>query len=122
MNALAVRLGWLPSYPQFTQNSLDLIQEARDHGAKSDEEVIERIVDQIKKEKVEWAIENPDDPRNFPRVFFNWRSNLLGDSGKGHEYFVKHLIGVRRSSVNRYETFMATGDNQANRRATNGED
>src|SRR5690625_3315659 len=25
---------------------------------------------------------------------FNWRSNLLGDSGKGHEYFAKYLIGA----------------------------
>ena len=23
-----------------------------------------------------------------------WRSNLLGSSGKGHEYFLKHLLGV----------------------------
>src|SRR5699024_2433107 len=46
----------------------------------------------IKYGKIDWAIENPNDQRNFPRVFFNCRSNLLGDSGKGHEYFAKHLI------------------------------
>ena len=92
-NAMAVRLGWLPSFPQFTQNSLDLVKEARERGAKSDQEVINDVVQRIKSEEIEWAIENPDDPRVFPRVFFNWRSNLLGDSGKGHEYFVRHFVG-----------------------------
>jgi nitrate reductase alpha subunit len=36
----------------------------------------------------------PDDPRNFPRNLFVWRSNLLGSSGKGHEYMLKHLLGT----------------------------
>ena len=26
---------------------------------------------------------------------FIWRSNLLGSSGKGHEYMLKHLLGTR---------------------------
>jgi nitrate reductase alpha subunit len=91
-NAMAARLGWLPSFPQFSQNSLDLVREARGEGA-SDHEVVADLVEKIKAGDIEWALENPDDPRNFPRVFFNWRSNLLGDSGKGHEYFVKHLVG-----------------------------
>lgn len=92
-NAMAARLGWLPSFPQFTQNSLDLVKEARERGAQDDQAVISDVVGRIKSGEIEWAIENPDDPRNFPRVFFNWRSNLLGDSGKGHEYFVRHLVG-----------------------------
>jgi nitrate reductase alpha subunit len=25
---------------------------------------------------------------------FVWRSNLLGASSKGHEYFLKHLLGT----------------------------
>ncbi|WP_138417519.1 nitrate reductase subunit alpha [Aquibacillus sediminis] len=93
VNALSARLGWLPSYPQFSQNSIDLVKEAKQNGATNNQQVINDVVERVKKGEVEWSIENPDDPRNFPRVFFNWRSNLLGDSGKGHEYFVKHLIG-----------------------------
>lgn len=93
LNALSARLGWLPSFPQFTQNSIDIVKEAKERGAKNDEEIIADVVKQIKEGKLEWAIENPDHPQNFPRVFFNWRSNLLGDTGKGHEYFAKHLIG-----------------------------
>ncbi|MFC7680160.1 nitrate reductase subunit alpha [Paenibacillus sp. GCM10028914] len=92
-NALAARLGWLPSFPQFSQNSLDLVKEARDKGASSEQEIVDNVVSRITSGEIEWAIENPDDPRNFPRVFFNWRSNLLGDSGKGHEYFVRHFVG-----------------------------
>ncbi|WP_164669516.1 nitrate reductase subunit alpha [Virgibacillus doumboii] len=93
INALAARLGWLPSYPQFSQNSIDLVKEAREGGAETNQQIIDSVVNKVKNGEIDWSIENPDDPRNFPRVFFNWRSNLLGDSGKGHEYFVKHLIG-----------------------------
>ena len=25
---------------------------------------------------------------------FVWRSNILGSCGKGHEYFLKHLLGT----------------------------
>ena len=41
------------------------------------------------------SCEDPDNPANFPRNLFVWRSNLLGSSGKGHEYFLKHLLGTR---------------------------
>ncbi|WP_251552203.1 nitrate reductase subunit alpha [Neobacillus muris] len=91
-NAMSARLGWLPSFPQLTQNSLDVMREARARNA-DDQALVQDIAKQLTEGKLEFAIENPNDPRNFPRVFFNWRSNLLGDSGKGHEYFVKHLIG-----------------------------
>ena len=40
------------------------------------------------------ACEDPDNPANWPRNLFVWRSNLLGSSGKGHEYFLKHLLGT----------------------------
>src|SRR5690606_35925292 len=35
-----------------------------------------------------------DAPENWPRNLFVWRSNLLGSSGKGHEYFLKYLLGT----------------------------
>lgn len=93
VNALSARLGWLPSYPQFSQNSIDIVKDSEREGAQTDAEKIQHIVEKIKKGDIDWSIENPNDPRNFPKVFFNWRSNLLGDSGKGHEYFAKHFIG-----------------------------
>ena len=32
---------------------------------------------------------------NFPRNMFIWRSNILGSSGKGHEYMLKYLLGTQ---------------------------
>ncbi|MGU0056189.1 hypothetical protein ACVXG7_11980 [Enterobacter hormaechei] len=32
--------------------------------------------------------------KNHPRNLFIWRSNLLGSSGKGHEYMLKYLLGT----------------------------
>jgi len=40
------------------------------------------------------ACEDPDNEVNFPRNMFVWRSNILGSSGKGHEYFLRHLLGT----------------------------
>ena len=51
-------------------------------------------VKSLKDGKLRLACEDPDNPANFPRNLFVWRSNLLGSSGKGHEYFLKHLLGT----------------------------
>ncbi len=99
-NVIAARLGWLPSYPQFDRNPIDLCREATEAGATTDQEIIAYAVDQLKKGKMRFAVEDPDHPDNFPRVFFLWRANLLGASGKGHEYFLKHLLGVDNAVLN----------------------
>ncbi|HET7580214.1 MAG TPA: nitrate reductase subunit alpha [Bacillales bacterium] len=94
MNALAARLGWLPSYPQFEENSIDLVKEARNAGASTEKEIGDYVAKQAADGSLHWAIEDPDNPKNFPRTMFVWRSNLIGSSGKGHEYFLKHLLGA----------------------------
>jgi nitrate reductase alpha subunit len=99
-NAIAARLGWLPSYPQFDRNPLEICQEAVAAGATSDEQTVSYVVEQLKKGVLRFGIEAPDDPKNFPRVLFLWRANLLGASGKGHEYFLKHLLGVDNAVFN----------------------
>ena len=96
-NAKAARLGWLPSYPQFDINPIAICKEAVEKGFSSDDEIIAYTVDKIKKGDIKFSIEDPDDPMNFPRVLFLWRANLLGASGKGHEYFLKHLLGVENA-------------------------
>ncbi|WP_070121362.1 nitrate reductase subunit alpha [Bacillus marinisedimentorum] len=88
-NVLAARLGWLPSYPQFNKNPIQMYEQAR-----SAEENVNDIVDSVQDHKMNFAIESPNDPINFPRSMFVWRANLLGSSAKGHEYFLKHLLGT----------------------------
>ena len=48
----------------------------------------------LKDGTLQMSCEDPDAPQNWPRNLFVWRSNLLGSSGKGHEYFCKHLLGT----------------------------
>ena len=59
--------------------------------------VAEHVVDQLKSGDLRFAAEDPDAPENFPRVLAIWRANLLGSSGKGNEYFLKHLLGTDNS-------------------------
>ncbi|MEZ5564749.1 MAG: nitrate reductase subunit alpha [Gammaproteobacteria bacterium] len=89
-NVRAERMGWLPSSPQFGCNPLQLGREMAASGKKVDE----YVVDRIKSGELTFACEDPDDPANFPRNLFVWRSNILGSSGKGHEYFLRHLLGT----------------------------
>ncbi|MBF6081466.1 nitrate reductase subunit alpha [Nocardia cyriacigeorgica] len=87
--ALASRLGWMPTYPTFDRNPLDLAEEAEQAGKTP----AEHVVDGLKSGELNFACEDPDAPENFPRVLTVWRANLLGSSGKGNEYFQKHLLG-----------------------------
>jgi len=89
-NARAERMGWLPSAPHFNANPLQVVQQARAAGQDPKDYLLERV----KSGAIRLAGEDPDDPANFPRNLFVWRSNLLGSSGKGHEYFLKHLLGT----------------------------
>ncbi len=95
-NVLSARLGWSASYPQFNRNSLKLVDEAQKSGAKNNEEVIQHVVNELKDKKLEFSLEDPDNPVNFPRTLFVWRANLISSSGKGHEYFLKHLLGTHQ--------------------------
>src|SRR5690606_18432451 len=90
-NVLAVKLGWLPSYPQFDRNPWKLWEEA---AAGTKEEAIRYIAESIKKGELQFAVQNPDKMENFPRTMFVWRANLIGSSSKGHEYFLKYLLGT----------------------------
>ena len=90
LNAIAARLGWLPSHPAFDRNPLDLASQAEEAG----KDVGSFVVEELKAGRLHFAANDPDDPKNFPRVLTAWRSNLLGSSGKGHEYFLRHLLGA----------------------------
>ncbi len=95
----AVRNGWLPFYPQFNRSPLELVREARAAGAVSDEEVVGWIVRQFKEKRLRFAVEDPDAPENWPRVWYIWRGNALMSSAKGHEYFLKHYLGTHTNAI-----------------------
>jgi nitrate reductase / nitrite oxidoreductase, alpha subunit len=88
--AASARMGWMPSYPTFDRNPLDLYDEATAGGG----ELGPYIVDALKNGRLRFAAEDPDAPENFPRVLTVWRANLLGSSAKGNEYFLRHLLGT----------------------------
>jgi nitrate reductase alpha subunit len=91
--ALSARLGWMPSYPTFDRNPLDLADDAE----RTDMSTSDYVVDELKAGRLRFACEVPDEPENFPRILSVWRANLLGSSAKGNEYFLKHLLGADSS-------------------------
>ncbi|MGL6159041.1 nitrate reductase subunit alpha [Microbulbifer sp.] len=90
-NSRAERMGWLPSAPQLGTNPLRLASEAAAAGM----DLKDYVVQQLGSGELKFANQDPDNPQNFPRNLFIWRSNLLGSSGKGHEYMLRHLLGTR---------------------------
>ena len=89
-NIRAERMGWLPSAPQLKTNPLEVGKAAKAAGKTAAEYVAEQLV----AGDLEMSCQDPDNEANWPRNLFVWRSNLLGSSGKGHEYFIKHLLGT----------------------------
>jgi nitrate reductase alpha subunit len=99
-HAKAARMGWLPAYPTFNRNPLDVADEAADAGRP----VADHVVDELRSGRLGFACEDPDDPDNYPRVMTLWRANLLGSSSKGHEYFLRHILGVPNAAARRDES------------------
>ncbi|QDJ11604.1 Respiratory nitrate reductase alpha chain (plasmid) [Roseomonas mucosa] len=95
-NVRAERMGWLPSSPQLARNPLQVARGAREAG----KDPASYVAEGLNAGTLQMACEDPDAPQNWPRNLFVWRSNLLGASGKGHEYFLKHLLGARNNVLN----------------------
>ncbi len=94
-NVAACRMGWLPHFPQWNTNPLDLADEAIKAGATDEASIAKHVVGKIKSGELDVSFADPDAPGNWPRNIFIWRGNLIGTSGKGHEYFLKHLLGAQ---------------------------
>ncbi|MDP2751743.1 MAG: nitrate reductase subunit alpha, partial [Rhodocyclaceae bacterium] len=94
-NIVSQRLGWLPSAPHFNRNPLEIVAEAESLGATDEAGIAKHMVEQLKSGKLAFAYEDIDAPENHVRNLFVWRANLLGCSAKGHEYFLKHLLGAQ---------------------------
>ncbi|MDE2094777.1 MAG: nitrate reductase subunit alpha, partial [Burkholderiales bacterium] len=89
-NVRAERMGWLPSAPQLQTNPLQVVRDAASAGMEPRDYAVKALQDG----SLKLSCTDPDHPDNWPRNMFVWRSNILGSSGKGHEYFLKHLLGT----------------------------
>lgn len=89
-NVRAERMGWLPSSPQLNINPLQIAARAEQTGQTAEA----WTADALKSGALRMASEQPDSGSNHPRNLFVWRSNLLGSSGKGHEYMLRYLLGT----------------------------
>ena len=90
--------GWMPSYPTFNKSPLVLGREAKEAGLAPGEYVSR----ELREGRLRFAVEDPDAAENVPRILANWRTNLLGSSAKGTEFFLRHLIGAN-NDVNAVE-------------------
>lgn len=86
----SMKRGWMPSYPQFNRNPLLLAEEAEAKGM----DVKDYVVQQLESGEMKFAAEDPDAPENWPRILLNWRTNLMGSSAKGTEFFLRHMLGI----------------------------
>ena len=100
MQVRAVRNGWLPFYPQFPENPIEVAAAAREEGAESEEDVAKWVAERLKNRDMKFSVEDPDAEENWPRVWFIWRGNALMSSAKGHEYFLRHYLGTHDNCVN----------------------
>ena len=99
LNAKAERMGWTPSAPQMRENPLDITDAADKEGISA----ADYIVRGLKDGSLDMSCNDPENPKNWPRNMFVWRSNILGSSGKGHEYFLKYLLGTQNGLMSEEE-------------------
>jgi nitrate reductase alpha subunit len=97
--AKAVRLGWMPFYPQFRDNPLDLPRVAAAEGAVTERDVRTWLASRLAGGETEFAVDDPDAPESWPRVWLIWRGNAIQSSAKGHEFFLRHFLGTHDNAV-----------------------
>ncbi|GGI44190.1 respiratory nitrate reductase alpha subunit apoprotein [Agromyces flavus] len=93
--AQSARLGWMPFYPQFDRNPLEVADHAVAAVAEgSAADAASFVARSLGDGTLKTAISDIDAPASWPRILTLWRSNLMGSSAKGNEYFLKHLLGT----------------------------
>jgi nitrate reductase alpha subunit len=97
--AAAVKMGWLPFYPQFNESPLAIVRDAERAGETSADAIVQSTLERLRSGNLHFAVESPDAPENWPRVWIIWRANAMHASAKGHEYFLRHYLGTADSAV-----------------------
>ncbi|OZE99173.1 nitrate reductase subunit alpha [Rhodococcus sp. 15-2388-1-1a] len=96
--AQSARMGWMPFYPQFDRNPLDLADEVNAAVETGDASTVGGYVaEKLHDGGLTAAITDIDAPENWPRTLILWRSNLMGSSAKGNEYFLRNLLGTHHN-------------------------
>jgi nitrate reductase alpha subunit len=99
LEAMSVRMGWMPYYPQFDRNPITLAAQAEAAGATTPDEVAAWVRDRIASGEVKLAVDDPDAEESWPRVWLIWRGNAISSSAKGHEFFLRHYLGTHDNVV-----------------------
>lgn len=94
----AVKLGWQPYYPQFNENTFEITKKMEEKGITNPDDMTKDLVQQLVDKKLQFSVEDPDAPENWPRTWFIWRGNALMSSAKGHEYFLRHYLGTHSAA------------------------
>ncbi|MFE6649076.1 nitrate reductase subunit alpha [Nocardioides sp. NPDC057772] len=90
--------GWMPFYPQFDRSSLDVADEAaKAVSAGYADSPAAYVETALAEGTLQPAIADIDAPSAWPRTLVLWRSNLLGSSAKGNEYFLRTLLGTHHN-------------------------
>ena len=95
----AVRAGWLPCFPQFNESNFEVVSRARGAGALTPEAIKAHVVSELENRKLRFSMEDPNNPKSYPRVWYIWRGNALQASAKGHEYFLRHYLGTHSNAI-----------------------
>ncbi len=93
LEAKAVRMGWMPFYPQFDRNPLELGAEL------AAKDVAAEVASRLGSGELRLAVDDPDAPENWPRIWLIWRGNAIMSSAKGHEFFLRHYLGTHDNVV-----------------------
>ncbi len=95
----AVRMGWMPFFPQFDKNTLELSKEAIANGAKTDDGIKNYVLEKLKSKELGYAVGDPENDFNFPRTWYIWRGNAISGSMKGTEFALKHYLGTTSNAI-----------------------
>src|SRR5581483_2688125 len=93
LEAKAVRMGWMPFYPQFDRNPLELGAEL------AAKDVAAEVASRLGSGELRLAVDDPDAPENWPRIWLIWRGNAIMSSAKGHEFFLRHYLGTHDNVI-----------------------
>ena len=99
--ARAARLGWLPFYPQFDRNPLDVADEAADGGREADAE-LRRLRELQARARLRFAVRGPGRAGELAaRSGSSGGRTCSAPRAKGHEYFLRHYLGVPDAAIAR---------------------